>query len=153
MTVARECQLTLALLMCCVVLADGCSPVGQPRRSPSMTWIPPSGFFADPLLVRLASAVDAGDAAGVAAAVRDGADINAWGKGGHSLLYWAMARNNLAGFELLLQHGADVTRDYRDPATFREQRFRDRVIRIALEVDNPGFLQAACGTGSTRITS
>jgi ankyrin repeat protein len=130
-----------------LLLADGCSPTAKPRGNLSMKQIPPSEFFANPLQVRLASAVDSGDAAGVAAAVRDGADINAWGKGGHSLLYWAMARDNLAGFELLLQHGADVTLDYRDPSTFREQRFRDRVIRIALEVDSPEFLQAALRHG------
>lgn len=137
----------MVALWCFLLIAVGCGPAAKPRGNLSMKQIPPSNFFADPLQVRLATAVDAGDAAGVAAAVRDGADISAWGDGGHSLLYWAMARNNLVGFDLLLQHGADVTHDYRDPATFREQRFRDRVIRIALEVDNPGFLQAALRHG------
>jgi ankyrin repeat protein len=112
-----------------------------------MKQVPPGQFYSDPLQVRLAMAVDAGDVAGVEAAVRDGANVHAWGMDGYSILYWAMARRNVAGFEALVKHGADVTGDYRDPAVIKEKRFRNFIVRLTLEVADPGFLEAALRQG------
>ena len=112
-----------------------------------MKQVPPGDFYTDPRQVRLAVAVDAGDAAAVEAAVRDGADVHAWGKDGYSILYWAMARKSVAGFEALLKNGADVTGDYRDPAVVKENRLRDFIVRLTLEVADPGFLKAALRQG------
>ena len=107
----------------------------------------PERFFSDPLQVRLAAAVDRGDESGVEAAVKAGADVNARGIEGHSLLYWAMARDRMVGFEALVKHGADVTREYRDPALVSDPRMNDRPIRLALSAKNPAFLDAILRQG------
>jgi hypothetical protein len=112
-----------------------------------MKQVSPAEFYTDAVQVRLAVAVDAGDAAAVEAAVRDGADVHAWGRDGYSILYWAMARKNVAGFEALLKNGADVAGDYRDPAFLKENRLRDFIVRLTLEVADPGFLKAALRQG------
>jgi ankyrin repeat protein len=130
-----------------LAMVCGCSPAATPLGTPSMKQVPPSEFYTDPLQERLAVAVDEGDASAVEAAVRAGADLHAWGKDGYSILYWALARNNVAGFEALVENGADITGEYRDPATLKENRFRDFVIQLALEVPDPAFLGAALRHG------
>jgi ankyrin repeat protein len=119
----------------------------RPSVAETMRRTPPAAFFSDPLQVSLAAAVDRGDAAGVAAAVQRGADVNARGRGGYSLLYWAMARDRVAGFEALVQHGADVTRYCRDPDEVSDPRLNDRPIRLSLSAKNPGFLEALLRQG------
>ena len=69
-----------------------------------------SDYFSDPLVVRLADAVAQGDAAEIDALVKLGADVNATGKLGYTLLTWAMFNSNPRGFEILLDHGADPFR-------------------------------------------
>lgn len=125
----------------------GCSWLLPKNGDRSMRDISPEEFFTEPLQVRLATAVDRGDATAVDAAVREGADVTAWGKDGYSLLYWAMARNNVAGFEALVKNGADLKGEYRDPALVAATRSRDFIIRLAIEADNPGFLAAALRQG------
>lgn len=140
-------RLTAMVLLLSVAIVCGCGPMAVPFEGRSMKQVPPGDFYTDPLQVRLALAVDAGDAAAVEAAVRAGADVQAWGKDGYSILYWAMARKNVAGFEALLKNGADVTGDYRDPAVVKENRLRDFIVRLTLEVADPGFLRAALRQG------
>jgi hypothetical protein len=137
---------TMALLLS-VAIVCGCRPTAPPFEGRSMKQVPPGEFYTDPLQVRLAVAVDAGDPAAVEAAVRDGADVRAWGKDGYSILYWAMARKNVAGFEALVKNGADVTGDYRDPAIVKENRLRNFIVRLTLEVADPGFFKAALRQG------
>jgi len=138
---AMVLSLVFALCVC------GCRPTTAPFEGRSMKQVPPGEFYTDPLQVRLAVAVDVGDDAAVDAAVRDGADVRAWGKDGYSILYWAMARKNVAGFEALVKNGADVTGDYRDPSVVKENRLRDFIVRLTLEVADPGFLKAALRQG------
>jgi ankyrin repeat protein len=69
-----------------------------------------SDYFSDPVVVRLADAVAQGDAAEIDALVKQGADVNATGKLGYTLLTWAMFNSNPRGFESLLDHGADPFR-------------------------------------------
>jgi ankyrin repeat protein len=69
-----------------------------------------SDYFSDPLVVRLADAVAQGDATEIDALVKQGADVNATGKLGYTLLTWAMFNSNPRGFESLLDHGADPFR-------------------------------------------
>ena len=69
-----------------------------------------SDYFSDPLVARLADAVAQGDAAEIDALVKQGADVNATGKLGYTLLTWAMFNSNPRGFEILLDHGADPFR-------------------------------------------
>jgi len=119
------------------------------NRSPAqrMQRTPPHRFFTDPLQIRLADAVDRGDDAAVAAAVRDGADVNARGSEGFALMYWAIARDRVSGFESLMKHGADVTLWARDPALMSDPRFNRRLIRLLVSTKNPGFLEAALRQG------
>ena len=69
-----------------------------------------SDYFSDPLVARLADAVAQGDATEIDALVKQGADVNATGKLGYTLLTWAMFNSNPRGFESLLDHGADPFR-------------------------------------------
>ena len=140
-------NLRTMVLLLSVAIVCGCRPTAPPFEGRSMKQVPPGEFYTDPLQVRLAVAVDAGDSTAVEAAVRDGADVHAWGKDGYSILYWAMARKNVAGFEALLENGADVTGDYRDPAVVKENRLRDFIVRLTLEAADPGFLRAALRQG------
>ena len=140
-------SLRAMVLVLSVTFVCGCRPTAIPFEGRSMKQVPPGEFFTDPLQVRLAVAVDAGDAAAVEAAVRDGADVQAWGKDGYSILYWSMARKNVAGFEALVKNGADLTGDYRDPAVVKENRLRDFIVRLTLDVADPGFLKAALRQG------
>jgi ankyrin repeat protein len=137
----------MVLLLVSVAIVCGCRPMAVPFEGRSIKQVPPGDLYPDPLQVRLAVAVDEGDAAAVEAAVREGADVHAWGKDGYSILYWAMARKNVAGFEVLLKNGADVTGDYRDPAVVKENRLRDFIVRLTLEVADSGFLKAALRQG------
>jgi hypothetical protein len=141
----KSSALLMWLLSSLTVL--GCRPMVTAPVSLSMKQLPPGEFYADPVQVRLATAIDAGDAAAVADAVRAGADIRAWGKGGYSLLYWAMARGNVAGFEAILKNGGDVTGEYRDPRTLQQNLDRATNISLAFEVPDPGFLKAALRQG------
>jgi ankyrin repeat protein len=140
-------NLRTMVLLLSVAIVCGCRPMAVPFEGRSMKQVPPGDFYTDPLQVRLSVAVDAGDSTAVEAAVRDGADVHAWGKDGYSILYWAMARKNVAGFEALLENGADVTGDYRDPAVVKENRLRDFIVRLTLEAADPGFLRAALRQG------
>ena len=67
-------SLRAMVLVLSVTFVCGCRPTAAPFEGRSMKQVPPGEFFTDPLQVRLAVAVDAGDAAAVEAAVRDGAD-------------------------------------------------------------------------------
>jgi len=136
----------LAALLC-VTIALGCSPFGPQSIAKQVKRMEPQEFFGDPLQARLAVAVDQGDAAAVDAAVRDGADVNARGKDGFSLLYWAMARDRVAGFEALVKSGADLTAEYRDPEQVPDPRDRDWIMRLTLTADNPEFLRIAMRHG------
>jgi len=125
----------------------GCSPAGPQFIAAQVKRMTPAEFYGDPLQVRLAVAVDQDDIAAVDAAVRDGANVNAWGRDGFSLLYWAMARDRTAGFEALVKNGADLTAEYRDPVQVSDSRLRDWIIRLALTADNPEFLRIAMRHG------
>ena len=148
MTLTLRPRIWLAVASLALALAV-CAWVAPRTRSDSesMKQTLPERFFSDPLQVRLAAAVDRGDESGVEAAVKAGADVNARGIEGHSLLYWAMARDRMVGFEALVKHGADVTRECRDPALVSDPRMNDRPIRLALSAKNPAFLDAILRQG------
>ena len=107
----------------------------------------PEYFASDPLLRPLAVAVDRGDAAAVAAAVKSGANVNAYGKGGYRLLYWAMARGKVEGFQQLLKHNASLDDDYRDSSYLRDPSYNRSVIEKMIENKDQRFLAAALQQG------
>lgn len=131
----------------CFGIMTGCDAIRSPSAGTGMQHTIPEEFFTDPLQRQLAIAVDKGDAQAVDAAVKAGAQVNSWGKAGFSLLYWAMARKSVAGFEALLKNGADATVDYRNPSRLPDDFPRESVIRLAVQAEDPGFLRAALRQG------
>ena len=109
--------------------------------------IKPTAFSSDRLVRQLAIAVDRGDAAAVAAVVKAGADVNARGADGYCLLFWAMARNNVRGFEALLKRGADLEADYRDTRFLPDKSYNQSVLRVALGCVNPQFVKVVLDNG------
>lgn len=144
-----QCATPMAVALAAMLLqaANGCNPLASKSNASKLKTMTPEQFFTEPLQVRLAVAVDRGDSGAVDAAVRDGADVNARGKDGFSILYWAMARNATGGFEALVKNGADVTVECRDPAVVTDVREQDFIIRLALAADNPEFLRAVLRHG------
>jgi ankyrin repeat protein len=125
----------------------GCQYVEDALWGPQAGRIPGDSFSADSELKRLAVAVDQGDEAAIAAAIQAGADVNGVGKGGFRLLYWAVARNNPAGFETLLKNGADINADYLDPDHVPKHDSNYTVLERVLASDNAAFVTAALRQG------
>ena len=133
---------TLSLLSCVSCSAD-------PRTASGLwiKWSRAKDFFADPLQARLADVVARGDIAGIDAAVREGADVNAKGKKGIPLLVWAMAKGSVPGFEALLAKGADLTVLVNDPHHTTVNGHTRKVIETVVSAPNPAFLRAALKSG------
>jgi hypothetical protein len=104
-------------------------------------------FSSVPLVRRLAVAVDRGDRMEIAAAVAAGADVNAFGNSGFRLLHWAMVRNKPVSFETLLDQGADVMADYRDPRGLPDVSYNCTILQRVLEADGPEFINAVLRNG------
>lgn len=66
--------------------------------------------FTDPATALLADAVKAGDTARIKELIAGGANPNAQGEKGTTLLQWAMLNESRAGFDALLAAGADPAR-------------------------------------------
>jgi uncharacterized protein len=109
--------------------------------------IKPTAFSSDRLVRELAIAVDQGNAAAVAAVVKAGANVNARGADGYCLLFWAMARNNVRGFDVLLKEGADLDADYRDTRFLPDESYNQSVLRVTLGCVNPEFVKAVLKNG------
>ena len=104
-------------------------------------------FSSVPLIRRLAIAVDRGDREEIAAAVAAGADVNVFGHGGFRLLDWAVARNKPVSFEALLEQGAEVMVEYRDPQVVPDASYNCTILQRVLETEGPEFIQAVLRNG------
>lgn len=129
------------------VVLVGCEYSLMTFVGPGASTMTPQQFSNNPILRRLAEAVDLGDDAAIAAAVHAGADVNALGTGGFRLLYWAMARGNAKGFEELLKQGATLEADYRDPEYLPDISYNDTVLEHVLGCQDTRFLEAALRQG------
>lgn len=109
--------------------------------------ISPEEFSSVPLIRRLALAVDRSDRKDIAAAVAAGADVNVFGHGGFRLLDWAVVRNKPVSFEALLQQGADVMAEYRDPHVVSDASHNCTILQRVLETDGPEFINAVLRNG------
>ena len=136
-------------LVACAIIAFlfGCSPLGQLFPGGSAAWIEPKDFSADPLVKRLAIALEAGDNDAIASAVNEGGDVHARGASGFCLLYWAMARGNIKGFEELQKYGASIDADYREPEYLPDPSYRETVLERAIAAPDTKFLEAAFRQG------
>ena len=134
------------MLLATVYSVIGCGPIARVLEQPA-AMMSPDDFANGPLLKPLAEAVDRGDAAAITAAVQAGADVNAFGKGGFRLLYWAMARGKVEGFVQLWKHGARLDHDYRDSSYLRDASYNRAVLEKMIENNDQRFLQAALRQG------
>lgn len=104
-------------------------------------------FFSDPLQHRLAESVSRGDVAAMEAALRDGADANAKGKHGLTMLLWSVAKGNLPAFAMLLKNGAELEADLGD-SFYNTWGYRpETVVEQIVIDDDPGFLGVAISHG------
>lgn len=133
----------LAFALCGSVACVGCGFSVMDFVWPRASSMKPETFSSDPIVRRLALAVDRADEAAIAEAMKAGADVNALGTGGFRLLYWALARGNAKGFEVLLKHGASLDADYRDPKYLPDITYRDSVLEHVLESQDTRFIEAA----------
>jgi ankyrin repeat protein len=91
-------------------------------------------FGATPL-ARLATAACRGDEQGIAAALRDGADVNGQGHDGVTPLLWALGCDNARGIEALLKAGANPNQDVGAGTAvyLAATRHDHRVLRVLLQ--------------------
>lgn len=137
----------LALVLWGFVACTGCDFSMTDFVWPRVSTMRPERFSSDPVLRRLALAVDQEDGAAIADAVKAGADVNALGKSGFRLLYWTIERGKAKGFEALLKHGASLDADYRDPKYLPDITYRDTVLEHVLGSSDPSFIEAALRQG------
>jgi len=137
----------VAAVMSALSCAIGCHRVRLFLGVEAEERITAEEFSSIPLVRRLAVAVDRGDRAAIAAAVTAGADVNAFGNSGFRLLDWAMVRNKPVSFETLLDQGADVMADYRDPRGVPDISYNCSILQRVLEADGPEFIQAVLRNG------
>lgn len=90
-----------------------------------------STVFPDPKAAALAKAVAQGDTAQMHKLLHDGADPNARGMGGITLLGWALRRESRTGFDILLTAGAN-------PKVFDDDD--DNVVRLAAIANDSTYL-------------
>ncbi len=65
------------------------------------------GYFEDPQIIKLCQAIEVNDVAEMERLIAAGADVNAMGKDGMTLLLWAFPDPQVARFRCLLEHGAN----------------------------------------------
>ena len=97
-------------------------------------------YFTDPVQVKLAEMVARGDADRIREVIDQGADVNAEGRDGMRPLFWAMGKNSLNGFEILLENGAN-------PNVTASGRINGEgppsVMELAAIAENPEYLRLA----------
>jgi hypothetical protein len=115
-----------ACLIVAIVVAaiTGCS---RAKLLPVTPNADPRDYFPEAVQQRLAIAVERGDAEGIAAAVKAGADVDKPGGEGIRPIMWALVKGNVEGFRHLLEHDADCSRDSSiRPACRTDSRWRNR---------------------------
>ena len=140
----------IALLCTCaavLLLSTGCHKVGHFLGYVREELITPAEFSSEPLIRRLAIAVEKVDRKEISAAVQAGADVNAFGRAGFRLLDWALARNNPRGFEALLGQGASLDALYRDPKTVPDRSYNLTILERVLGTDSGEFIGVVLRSG------
>ncbi len=99
--------------------------------------------FSDPVAAQLAQAAKSGDAARIRELVAGGANPNAHGNNGTTMLEWAMLQQSRAGFEALLAAGADPSRGDDDGMT---------AVHLAAQADTPYWLETLLARGASPDT-
>ena len=89
------------------ILQTSCHGEPQSDAWRALSRMKAKDYFAEPLQVKLAEAVARGKTDQIGELIKQGADVNAKGRDGMRPLFWAMGKNSLKGFEILLQNGAN----------------------------------------------
>jgi len=125
--------------------AVGC---GATNLLPSRTYHQRCGwkaedYFTDPKVIALCKAIEANDLAEMERLVKEGADVNAQGKGNMTPLLWAFPDNHLPRFRWLLEHGADP--NVKIESEFNTRGFMvpgDAVTHFVCKTAFPGYFEA-----------
>jgi uncharacterized protein len=141
-------RFTTAAMLCLYLLSQiGCGVDPRQAAVGRLKAMKASDYFTDPLQRQLAEAVQRGDQKAIDNAVLQGAKVNSTGKDGLPLLLWALAKQNLVGFESLLKHGADLKANVRDPSLTPPGQRTERVIELVVAEPDTAYLQAAMQSG------
>ena len=133
----------MAVALC--LAAVGC---GATNLLPSRTYHQRCGwkaedYFTDPKVIALCKAIEANDLAEMERLVKEGADVNAQGKGNMTPLLWAFPDNHLPRFRWLLEHGADP--NVKIESEFNTRGFMvpgDAVTHFVCKTAFPGYFEA-----------
>jgi len=133
-----------ACLIVAIVVAaiTGCS---RAKLLPVTPNADPRDYFPEAVQQRLAIAVERGDAEGIAAAVKAGADVDKPGEEGIRPIMWALVKANVEGFRHLLEHDADLLARFLNPTcvshgfTMAEQAARNPNKAFLREMLERGF--------------
>jgi uncharacterized protein len=140
-----------AYLICLCLL--GCDKVSQATGA---TWHQKVGwkaedYFTDPKVIALCRAIEANDLSEMDRLIAAGAEVNAKGKDGMTLLLWAFPDNKLDRFKKLLEHGADpnvITKsDFNTHGGFHPGG-GDSVTHMACRTEFPGYFEAVFDHGA-----
>jgi hypothetical protein len=141
-------RFTTAAMLCLYLLSQiGCGVDPRQAAVGRLKAMKASDYFTDPLQQQLAEAVQRGDPKGIDNAILQGAKVNSTGKDGLPLLLWALAKQNLVGFESLLNHGADLAANVRDPSLTPPGQRTEKVIELVVAEPDTAYLQAAMKSG------
>jgi len=108
------------------------------RRQKLLIMMDLEDIFSDPLARALAKAAGKGDVKTIRQLVASGVDVKAQGRSKGTPLYWAIHKENLAGFEELLKLGATPNVRFDDTGT---------VMHWAARLKDSRFLQLALAYG------
>jgi uncharacterized protein len=105
-------------------------------------------YFSDPKVIALCRAVEANDLTAMDRVVKEGADVNAQGKGKMTPLLWAFPDNHLPRFKWLLEHGADPNVIVESDFGTRGNIYAgDSVTHMACETRFAGYFDAVFDNG------
>lgn len=121
----------------------GCSQARLP--------VPPDAkahdYFREPLQRQLALAVERGDADGIAAAIKAGADVDKAGEQGIRPLMWALTKQNVQGFRYLLKHNANLMAKFEDPRRERRKIRSHTIAELVIRHPATAFLREMLENG------
>jgi ankyrin repeat protein len=109
-----------------------------------------SEYFEDSTQRALVAAVERGDLDGLRRALDEGADVNGVGREGVTPLFWALAKQNLSGFKVLLAAGADPNVVVNLPEHFQEPKAG--AMEISARLENSEYLRALLENGGNPNT-
>jgi ankyrin repeat protein len=131
----------LFLLLAFLFVSCG-NPQHQAARS--LKRMKAEDYFDSPAQIELARAVEQGDVAAMDLAIARGAKVNTPSRQQMTPLFWAMSKQNKAGFQRLLEKGADPNFVAKGLGTNKEQI---SVMELAAMAEDPDFLRMALKHG------